>query len=279
MRGLLNDVLNQDRTLVMGILNVTPDSFSDGGDYLDPAAALVRARTMVAEGADIIDVGGESTRPGAEPVTLDREMRRVLPVVEVLTESLDVPLSIDTYKSELARAALQLGAQIINDISGLRFDAKMASVVSYFDASVIIMHMKGTPGNMQIDPNYDDLMGDLEQFLLEQIDVARRAGISDGRIVIDPGLGFGKTVAGNFMILNSLQRLVQLGFPVLVGPSRKSFIGKALDLPVDDRLEGTASAVTTAILNGARIVRVHDVKEMKRVAKMTDAIRLEEAVA
>ena len=279
MKSLLNDLLNLDRTLVMGVLNVTPDSFSDGGNYFDPRAAVGHARTMVAEGADIIDVGGESTRPGAVPITLTEEMQRVLPVVEVLTASLDVPVSIDTYKSKVARATLEMGAQMINDISGLRFDTEMAGVVSHYGASVIIMHMKGTPRDMQIDPHYDDLMGDLERYFLVQIDIAREAGIPDHQIVIDPGMGFGKTVSDNFMILNSLQRLVQLGFPVLVGPSRKSFIGSTLDLPVDDRLEGTASAVTAAILNGARMVRVHDVKEMKRVAKMTDAIRLEAAVA
>ncbi|MDP6456854.1 MAG: dihydropteroate synthase [Candidatus Marinimicrobia bacterium] len=279
MNSLLNDLLNLNRTLIVGVLNVTPDSFSDGGNNLDPAIAIERAHAMVAEGADIIDVGGESTRPGAVPITLAEEMQRVLPVVQELTASLDVPVSIDTYKSQLARETLEMGAEIINDISGLRFDSDMAGVVAYYGASVIIMHMKGTPRDMQIDPHYDDLMGDLEQFFVAQINVARTAGIRDDQIVIDPGIGFGKTVADNFIILNSLQLLVQLGFPVMVGPSRKSFIGSTLDLAVDDRLEGTASAITAAILNGARIVRVHDVKEMKRVAKMTDAIRLEGAAA
>lgn len=259
----------------MGILNVTPDSFSDGGRYLDTDKAVKRALEIEKEGADIIDIGGESTRPGALPLSHEEELGRVIPVIEKLKNRLRIPISIDTYKAEVARAAIQAGASIINDISGLRFDPDIATVAAEYDVPVVIMHIKGTPGNMQVNPVYQDLIGEILHFLEDGISIAQKAGIDEDMIIIDPGIGFGKTFEHNLEIINRLDEFKSLGMPVLFGPSRKSFIGKILDLPADDRLEGTAAAVAIGIIKGANIVRVHDVSSMVRVARVADAIKAE----
>jgi dihydropteroate synthase len=263
----------QQPTLIMGILNVTPDSFSDGGQYLDIDKAVARVLEMEAEGAEIIDIGGESTRPGAEPVSLQRELERVLPVIERLALHSHALLSIDTYKAEVAEQALAAGAHLVNDISGLRFDPQMAPLVARTQVPVVIMHIKGTPREMQVNPTYENFMQEMIAYFHERVEFCRSEGIKNDQIILDPGIGFGKRLKDNFELLRRLDEIVQLGFPVLVGPSRKSFIGKTLDLPVDQRLEGTAAAVTAAILKGARIIRVHDVREMKRVAVISDNIR------
>lgn len=260
------------RTLIMGVLNVTPDSFSGDSIYRNPDKAIQRAQQMVADGADIIDVGGESTRPGAEPVSAEEEMERVLPVIERLSAKLSVPLSIDTHKAAVARAAVRAGASIINDITGLRGDPDMVRVAAESDVGLVLMHIQGTPQTMQQNPTYTDLIGEISDYLRGGIALALQHGISAERIVIDPGIGFGKTVEHNLQILRCLRAFQKLGRPVLVGTSRKSFIGKVLDVPVEQRLLGTAATVAIAIANGADIVRVHDVKEMAQVAKMTDAM-------
>jgi dihydropteroate synthase len=260
------------RTLIMGILNVTPDSFSDGGLFVEAEAAVEYAEGMVSEGADIIDIGGESSRPGADSVPAEAEMDRVLPVIEKLAKTTEIPISIDTYKSSVARHALDMGACVVNDISALRADPDMASVIAEAGVPVVLMHMKGTPKDMQLDPHYDSLICEIISFLRARIQAAVDAGISPSQIIIDPGIGFGKTVAHNLEIIRRLRQFKSLGKPILIGTSRKSFIGKVLALPVDDRLEGTAATVATAIANGADIVRVHDVREMARVVRMTDAI-------
>jgi len=261
------------RTLIMGILNITPDSFSDGGRYFSTTAALAGARLLIDEGADILDVGGESTRPGSAPVSAAEEMERVLPVIAALRQNFDCPLSVDTWKADVAEAALAAGADIINDISGLSFDPRMAGVIARSGAGVVIMHIRGTPRDMQKDPHYEDVTGEVGEWLARQVELALAAGVRREQIVIDPGLGFGKRLEDNFTLLRELGRLGELRLPILAGPSRKSFIGRVLDLPPDDRVEGTAAAVTAAILNGARIVRVHDVRAIRRAALIADAIR------
>ena len=260
-------------TLIMGILNVTPDSFSDGGMYYNATQAIEFALQMEEEGADIIDVGGESTRPGAKTVELQKECDRILPVIEGIRTKSDILISIDTYKSEVARQSIATGAGMVNDISGMTFDPNMVDVIKDSGLPVVIMHIKGTPKNMQKNPYYEDLMQELTEYFEERKKFARAKGILDQQIILDPGIGFGKRLQDNFQLLRELKKIVDMGFPVLIGPSRKSFIGLTLDLPVDQRLEGTAAAVTTGILKGARIVRVHDVKAMKRVALITDSIR------
>jgi dihydropteroate synthase len=261
------------RTHLMGILNVTPDSFSDGGRFLDPARAAEHAQEMAAQGADIIDIGGESTRPGSDPLSEDEELRRVIPVIERLAKDLSVPLSIDTYKATVARKALQAGAGIVNDISGLRFSPDMAKVVADHGAAVVIMHIKGTPRNMQQDPVYEDVIGEVLEYLEEGIAIALRAGVPKDRILVDPGIGFGKTVEHNITLLDRLDALRVLGCPLVLGTSRKRFIGAVLDSPdPGDRIEGTAATVAVGIQRGARILRVHDVAAMAKVARMTDAI-------
>ena len=260
-------------TLIMGILNVTPDSFSDGGMYYNATQAVEFALQMEEEGADIIDVGGESTRPGAKTVELQKECDRILPVIEGIRTKSDILISIDTYKSEVARKSIATGAGMVNDISGMTFDPNMVDVIKDSGLPVVIMHIKGTPKNMQKNPYYKDLMQELTEYFEERKKFARAKGILDQQIILDPGIGFGKRLQDNFQLLRELKKIVDMGFPVLIGPSKKSFIGLTLDLPVDQRLEGTAAAVTTGILKGARIVRVHDVKEMKRVALITDSIR------
>ncbi|MEW6674466.1 MAG: dihydropteroate synthase [Nitrospirota bacterium] len=264
------------KTYIMGILNVTPDSFSEDGLYLDKSQAVKRALQMVEDGADIIDIGGESTRPGSEPVTIEEELRRTIPVIERLAKEIKNPISIDTYKSEVAKSALDAGAAMVNDISGLRFDPHMPEVVSEYKVPVIIMHIKGKPKDMQVNPVYEALIPEIMDYLRIGIRLAMKSGISEDKIIIDPGIGFGKTFDHNLEIINNLREFTFLRKPILIGPSRKAFIGKILgDVPVTDRLEGTAAAVTISIMNGANIIRVHDVKEMVRVAKVADAIKRE----
>jgi dihydropteroate synthase len=260
--------------LIMGILNITPDSFSDGGLYLEPSRALEHAYRMLQEGADIIDVGGESTRPGAEPVPPEEELRRVIPVIRTLARNLPVPISIDTYKASVAERALAEGAQIVNDISGLRFDPRMASVAARHKAAVVIMHIKGTPRDMQKEPSYQDLMKEIKDYLAQGIRLALQAGLAEEAIAVDPGIGFGKRPEHNLQILKHLQELKELGRPILVGASRKSFIAHVLEgLPPQERLEGTLAAQAIAVLKGAHILRVHDVKASKRAALLAWAIR------
>jgi dihydropteroate synthase len=265
------------RVLVMGILNVTPDSFSDGGRFASADEAIRRAEQLAAEGADLIDVGGESSRPGAEPITVDEELRRVLPVIEALAPRLRLPISIDTAKAAVAHRALAAGARVINDISALRFDPEMVRVAAESRAPIVLMHMRGTPRDMQREPRYTDVIGEIAGFFEERLRFCDAAGIPRARIVLDPGIGFGKTLQHNLEILRSLPRLAALGRPLLVGPSRKSFIGQILDLPVEQRLEGTAAAVAAAVLGGAAMVRVHDVAPMLRVVRVAEAIRAGEA--
>lgn len=265
------------RPFIMGVLNITPNSFSDGGQFYDPERALDQAYRMVEEGADFIDVGGESSRPGALPVLLEEELRRVLPVIEKLATSIDIPISVDTTKSEAACKALASGAKIVNDISALRMDSNMAEAVAGADATVILMHMKGAPRTMQENPHYDDVMSEVHDFLCDSINKAKAAGICADRILVDPGIGFGKRLEDNLEILGKLNEFSDLG-PILIGPSRKSFIGRLLDVPVEERQFGTAAAVAVATVNGADVIRVHDVRDMLQVVKvigqcMTEAER------
>lgn len=258
--------------LVMGILNVTPDSFFDGGKHHTMEGALDHALRMIEEGADIIDIGGESTRPYADPVPEEEELRRIVPVIEALRASSDILISVDTYKAGVADAALCAGADIVNDISGLTYDDAMAQVVARNDAWVVIMHIKGTPRNMQVDPHYDDVVAEIREFLRLQIDHAVRAGVDPEKIIIDPGIGFGKRVEDNLRILKMLGEFKKLGRPVLIGTSMKSFIGKAAGLPVEERVEGTLASLAVALMNGADILRVHDVKKAKKVLMTVKAV-------
>ncbi len=260
------------KTLVMGILNLTPDSFSDGGLYYDKKTAFLRARQIEEDGADILDIGGESTRPGSESVKLEDEIDRVIPLIRKLKKTIRIPISIDTSKSEVARLALEYGASMVNDVTGLRGDSSMASVAARYKAPVVIMHMKGLPRTMQVNPKYRNLIPEIISNLKEGIRIARSAGIDKDKIIIDPGIGFGKRTRHNLQILDRLSEFKKLGYALLIGTSRKSFIGNILDLPVDMRLMGTAATVAVAIYNGADIIRVHDVKEMVQVARMVDAI-------
>jgi dihydropteroate synthase len=259
------------RTHIMGILNVTPDSFSDGGSYSSPDDAVRQAARFQEEGADVLDIGGESSRPGADPVTVEEELRRVVPVIQRVRKELTIPISVDTMKSDVARAAVDAGATIVNDISAGVADPAMIPYVARAGVSYVAMHMKGTPRSMQEEPTYTDVTLEVTQFLIERALTARREGVT--QVMIDPGLGFGKTVEHNLRLIRELPVLVGTGYPVLVGPSRKSFIGQVLRLPVEERLEGTAAAVAACIFAGAHIVRVHDVRQMKRVATMCDALK------
>lgn len=264
------------KTHIMGILNITPDSFSDGGLHFDRSAAIEQGIRMVSDGADIIDIGGESTRPGSEPVSLEEELKRTIPVIEELVKKVTVPVSIDTYKAEVARQALSAGASIVNDISGLRFDPEMPKVIAQHKVPVVIMHIKGRPREMQQNPTYEALIPEIMDYFRINIRLAKKFGIPDELMILDPGIGFGKTFDHNLEILNNLQQFTLLEKPLLVGASRKAFLGKILgDAPASDRLEGTAAAVAVSIMKGAHIIRVHDVKEMARVAKTVDAIRRE----
>ena len=270
------------RTYVMGILNLTPDSFSGDGLYGKGVEKILsQAEEFVEAGVDILDVGGESTRPGSDPVSAEVELDRVIPVIERLTEEFATLISVDTYKSEVARSALDAGARIVNDVWGLRADRELAAVVQESGAPVILMHNRSDPSNAAVKENlggryvgveYDDLLQDVKAELQESIAIAHQAGIPDSKIILDPGIGFGKTVSQNLELLDRSGEIRELGYPILLGPSRKSFIGYTLDLPPEDRVEGTAAAVSVGITRGADIVRVHDVPELVRVARMTDAL-------
>ncbi len=265
------------RTHVMGILNVTPDSFSDGGLHANAQQAVDAALRMVEDGADIIDVGGESTRPGSDPVPVAEELRRTIPVIEALARRIPVPISIDTYKADVALRAVEAGASMINDISGLRFDSEMPIVASRCKVPVVMMHIKGKPKGMQENPVYDDLLSEMIDYFRIGIRLARQFGIAEEMLILDPGIGFGKTFDHNLQILNNFDRLSVFGRPLLIGPSRKAFLGVILgNAPPQERLEGTAAAVAVSIMKGANIIRVHDVKEMAKVAKVVDAIRREQ---
>lgn len=261
------------KSFVMGVLNVTPDSFSDGNMFIDRRAAVKHAVDMAHDGADIIDVGGESTRPGSRAVSADEELKRVLPVIKELSKKLDIPISIDTQKSAVAGAALKAGASIVNDVSGLRNDPDIAKVAAEHGAYLILMHMKGTPQDMQRDPSYKDVIGEIIKSLQHSIKIAHCAGVPGNKIIIDPGIGFGKRVEHNLEILARLGEFKKLGYPICIGTSRKSFIGKILkkDGP-KGRLYGTLATSAAAIMNGANIVRVHDVGPMKDAALMIDSI-------
>ena len=256
----------------MAVLNITPDSFSDGGLFFEPHQAIEHGLRMADEGADIIDVGGESSRPGSDPVPLDEELKRVIPVIETLASRLEIPISIDTYKSQVAEKALEAGAQIINDISGLCFDTNMPSVAARYDTPLIIMHIKGSPKTMQQDPTYEDLMGEIIAYLREGIAKAEEAGVDPHQVIVDPGIGFGKRVHDNLVIINRLNELNILGRPLLIGTSRKSFIGAVLGAEVHQREIGTLASMAISALKGAHIVRVHDVAPMKQAVDMVDAI-------
>jgi dihydropteroate synthase len=260
------------RTLVMGILNVTPDSFSDGGRFLDRATAVTHATRLVDDGADILDIGGESTRPGSTPVSADEELERVHPVIERLAElHPGVPVSIDTRKADVAAEALDAGATIVNDVSG-GADPAMFDVVRDRGAAVVLMHMQGDPGTMQRAPHYDDVVGEVHEYLRQRIEAAELAGIDAERIAIDPGIGFGKDLDHNLELMHGVDALLDLGRPVVVGPSRKQFIGTILDLPEEERVEGTVGAVVWMVVRGAHVVRVHDVREVARAVRVSDAI-------
>jgi dihydropteroate synthase len=268
-----------ERTLIMGILNVTPDSFYAGGRFPDAQLAIERAFELEKAGADIIDIGGESTRPGADPISADEEIGRILPVLEGLQGKLRIPISLDTQKTAVAEVGLRNGVRIINDVSGLRTDPLLAQLVKSQGAALILMHMRGAPRSMHKGPFARDVMRDIVQGLGASIGIARRAGIAESRLLLDPGIGFGKNYKQNFQILARLPELARLGYPLVVGASRKTFIGWALAgkgqvWPAEKREWGTAAAITTAILNGAHIVRVHDVNEMKQVAHIADSIIL-----
>jgi dihydropteroate synthase len=260
------------RTWLMGVVNVTPDSFSDGGRYFDAGKAVARGLELAAEGADILDIGGESTRPGSLPVPEAEELRRVVPVIEALRKRTAALLSIDTTKAAVARAALDAGADIVNDTSAFRFDPAMPGEVARSGAGVILMHMKGTPLTMQDAPRYDDLLGEVGAFLGERMRLAEAAGIPRERIIVDPGIGFGKTFEDNLVILRRQEVFHALGRPVLLGFSRKAFLGRILDLPPEERLEGTIAAAVLSVDRGAHILRVHDIGPLARAVRSVEAI-------
>ena len=260
------------KTWLMGIINVTPDSFSDGGLYFNKEKAVDRGLELAEEGADIIDIGGESTRPGSDFISTEEELMRTVPVISALRKKTDVLISVDTTKSEVAEAALGEGADIINDISSFRFDPKMLSLAAQKDIPVILMHMKGTPKNMQLNPFYEDLLAEIRGFLEERIATAQAYGIKKEKIIIDPGIGFGKSLKDNLTLIKSLKFLEPIDRPILIGISRKSFIGKILSLPPQERTEGTIASAVLSIINGAHILRVHDVEAVKRAVLITEAI-------
>lgn len=264
--------LTLDCPLVMGVLNVTPDSFSDGGRYLDPEAAVKHALEMASEGADILDIGAESSRPGAQPVPLAEELRRLIPVVREVCRQVTVPVSVDTTKAAVARAALDAGAAIVNDISACRADPAMLPTVAEAGAGLVLMHMQGTPQTMQQAPRYRSVVDEVRRFLRARLRAAVRAGVSEEQILLDPGIGFGKNLKHNLALLARLEALRALGRPLLVGVSRKAFIGEVLGRRLDDRLMGTAAAVAAAVSHGAKAVRVHDVRAMRDVVRMIHAI-------
>ena len=276
------------RAAVMGIVNVTPDSFSDGGRFLDPDAAVAQGIALAGQGADVLDVGGESTRPGAAPVPADEELRRVIPVVERLAATTSVPISVDTTKAAVARAAIDAGASVVNDVSAGRLDPDILGVAAEAGAGYVVMHMQGEPRTMQAEPHYDDVVAQVGDFLADRVGAARAAGVPEGAIAADPGIGFGKTVEHNLRLLAGLPAIAErVGVPVMVGASRKTFVGKVLaragaasgDLPVDQREEGTLATVVWAVERGASIVRVHDVLPAVRAVRLLDALRAAEASA
>lgn len=260
------------RTWISGIVNITPDSFSDGALYFDKDKAVERGLELVSEGSDIIDIGGESTRPGSKPVSVEEELSRVIPVISALRKKTGAPISIDTTKSEVAEAALDAGANIINDISSLRFDPRMGPLAARRDVPVILMHMKGTPKTMQLNPSYENVMVEVKAFLKEKIETAQAYGIKKEKLIIDPGIGFGKRFEDNLTLIKNLSFLNDLGRPILVGISRKSFIGKILNVPTHRRLEGTIASAILSIINGAHILRVHDVASVKKAILVAEAI-------
>jgi len=268
------------QTCIMGVVNVTPDSFSDGGRFFDSSAAVAQGEKLAAEGAAIIDIGGESTRPFSDPVSTEEEIRRVVPVIEKLAQRISIPISIDTTKAAVARRALQTGASIINDVSALRFDPDLAAVAAEFEVPIILMHMLGDPKSMQVEPRYADLVGEIRQFLADAVQRAVDRGISPAKIIIDPGIGFGKTIAHNLLLIKNLPAFTAIDAPILIGASRKSFIRKILkgehakDLPADLPLveTGSQAAAAAAVLNGAHIVRVHDVANTVATVKILDAL-------
>ena len=262
-----------ERTLIMGIVNVTPDSFSDGGSFFDQADAIGHGEALAEAGADIIDVGGESSRPFSEPVSAREEIERVGPVIEALAKRLSIPVSIDTYKAQVARQAIRAGACMVNDIGALRLDPDMASLVAEAGVAVVLMHMKGRPKSMQVDPQYEDVVGQVRGFLADALARAKQAGIDPTKIVVDPGIGFGKTVTHNLLLIKHLSELQALEAPILIGPSRKSFITKILGSGDERREEGTQAAVTVAAMHGAHIVRVHDVKRTRHTLQLVDALK------
>ncbi len=267
------DLLNTPRSLIMGVVNVTPDSFADGDRFFRLDDALAQARALVAAGADILDIGGESTRPFADPVPLEEELRRVLPVIGALASETSIPIAIDTYKAAVARLALDAGAAIINDISALRFDPEMAPLAAARRVPVVLMHMQGTPRDMQRRPHYDDLLGEIKAFFRERLEFAASQGIARELLVLDPGIGFGKTWQHNLEILNHLDVFLDLGCPLLVGPSRKAFIGHILDLPAgEERDIGTLAALAVAVMRGARLVRTHNVAYARQFLAVLDCI-------
>lgn len=263
----------ENKTYTMGILNLTPDSFSDGGSYTDVETAIKRAKKMVEEGADIIDVGAESTRPGATYIEEELELKRILPIVKRLVAEVDVPISIDTYKSRVAEECIKVGAHIINDIKGLKEDPNMAKVVAKYGVSIIIMHIQGNPKNMQKKPIYDNMIEDIKESLRESVEIAIEAGISPKNIILDPGIGFGKTFQGNLEIIKKLCEFKKLEYPILMGASRKGFIGEILGTPPLERLEGNLAVAVISAYNGASIIRVHEVKETVKALKVTDSIK------
>jgi dihydropteroate synthase len=261
------------KVLIMGILNVTPDSFSDGGRFLDPVLAVDQAQKMIAEGTDIIDIGGESTRPGASYVSEEEEIARIRPIVEALGKGTDVPLSIDTQKASVAQVALDCGASIVNDVSALQDDCRMAQVVQESGAGVVLMHRQGSSATMQEAPQYKDVVGEVKSFLSKRVALARSMGISPDRIIIDPGIGFGKTCYHNLKILANIGEFLQLEQPLMIGLSRKAFIGELTGKPVTEREMGNAAAIATAVWQGAHILRVHDVAAMKDAIQVAQALR------
>jgi dihydropteroate synthase len=264
-----------ERTRIVGVINLTPDSFSDGGKYLTPEDAVAHCVELVEAGADMVELGAESTRPRADPVSVEEELRRLLPVLEMVRGLMPETIIIDTYKPEVARAALRLGADVINDITAFSYDPSMAGVVAQHQAGVVLMHMRGTPKTMQDLPPSPDILGEIREQLSWASRIACEAGIRRDRIVLDPGIGFGKTFEDNLKIINQLPFMFELGFPVMVGTSRKSFIGKITGAPPDQRIFGTVASVVFAILRGAHMVRVHDVREVAEAIKVTDSIATE----
>ena len=259
-------ILNiQDKTMIMGILNITPDSFSDGGRYIDIEKAIEHAKEMIKQGADIIDIGGESTRPGSTIVTAEEEIKRVIPVIKRLSKEIEVPISIDTYKAEVAKQAIEAGATIINDIWGAKADQDMAKVAAAYGVPIILMHNRD-------NQNYNQLIPDMIADLMESVTIAKNAGVKDENIILDPGIGFAKTMDDNLVVMRNLEALVHLGYPLLLATSRKRFIGHVLDLPPTERMEGTGATVCLGIQKGCHMVRVHDVLEISRMAKMMDAM-------